>query len=88
MLKGKNHLGLNSSVSSNNDVQKGPNLGELDPSSSVTLLTRWKRVFYEISNISTGGEPTLGGLISSQFLDLCIDMHKSIRSNTADVIDL
>jgi len=77
-------------VSSNNDAQKGPNLEELDPNSSVTLLTKteWKRVFYEISNISTGGEHTLAGLISSQFLDLCIDTHKYIRSNTADVVDL
>lgn len=34
MLKGKNYLGLNSSMSLNNDAQKGPNLGKLDPNST------------------------------------------------------
>lgn len=83
MLKGKQYLTLNSSVSSNSDAQKRPNSEELDPNSSVTPVTKteWKRVFNETSNIRTG-------LISSQFPDLHINMRKCIHSNAADVIDL
>lgn len=86
MLKGKKYFGLNWPASSNNDAQEGLNLGELDSKVSVTLLTNTgsgKR-FAMISNISTGGKPTLAGLISSQFFDFCIDMY--IYSNAADVI--
>lgn len=70
-------------MSSNTDAQKGPDLEELDPNSSVILAikTEWKRVFYEVSNIRTG-------LNSSQFPVLHVNMRKCIHSSAADVIGL
>lgn len=80
-------LGLYSSVSSNNDAQKGTNFHELNPTSSIILLIlRADHGFLRDWKHQHSWEVCPG--MANLILVSCTDMHKYICFNTADLIGL